>query len=138
MPQRIPRACRKHGCAKTTTDRSGYCADHINEGWQQHQNGQSRHQRGYGSEWDVRRARILKRDKHLCQQCMRIGRASAAKTVDHIKAKAHGLPMTIRTLKPSAGLVTRAKPRAKGSSDNHSHKINCNCNYFYVIDNYYH
>ncbi|MEM8006734.1 HNH endonuclease, partial [Morganella morganii subsp. sibonii] len=25
MPPRIPRACRKRGCAKTTTDRSGYC-----------------------------------------------------------------------------------------------------------------
>ncbi|MDM9285683.1 HNH endonuclease, partial [Providencia rettgeri] len=25
MPPRIPRACRKRGCTKTTTDRSGYC-----------------------------------------------------------------------------------------------------------------
>nr|WP_310615838.1 HNH endonuclease signature motif containing protein [Pantoea cypripedii] len=90
MPARIPRACRKHGCAKTTTDQSGYCPDHINEGWQQHQRGQSRHQRGYGSAWDIRRARILTRDKHLCQQCLRNGRATAAKTVDHIKPKAHG------------------------------------------------
>ncbi|ELX2052995.1 TPA: HNH endonuclease, partial [Escherichia coli] len=25
MPSRIPRACRKRGCAGTTTDSSGYC-----------------------------------------------------------------------------------------------------------------
>ncbi|HIF5453981.1 TPA: HNH endonuclease, partial [Klebsiella oxytoca] len=61
-----------------------------NEGWQQHQQGKSRHERGYGSQWDIKRARILKRDNHLCQNCLRNGRAEAAKTVDHIKAKAHG------------------------------------------------
>ncbi len=90
MPALIPRACRKRGCPGTTTDRSGYCEKHRNEGWQQHQQGKSRHERGYGSKWDVIRARILKRDNHLCQNCLRTGRAVAAKTVDHINAKAHG------------------------------------------------
>ncbi len=90
MPALIPRACHKRGCAGTTTDRSGYCEKHRNEGWQQHQQGKSRHERGYGSQWDIKRARILKRDNHLCQNCLRNGRAEAAKTVDHIKAKAHG------------------------------------------------
>ncbi|WP_233615138.1 HNH endonuclease [Citrobacter sp. FDAARGOS_156] len=52
--------------------------------------GKSRHERGYGSKWDIKRARILKRDNHLCQNCLRTGRAVAATTVDHIKAKAHG------------------------------------------------
>ena len=33
MPPRIPRACRKQGCAKTTTERNGYCEDHQNLGW---------------------------------------------------------------------------------------------------------
>lgn len=74
----------------TTTERSGYCERHRNEGWQQHQQGKSRHERGYGSKWDIKRARILKRDNHLCQNCLRTGRAVAATTVDHIKAKAHG------------------------------------------------
>ncbi|EIX7372383.1 HNH endonuclease [Citrobacter freundii] len=90
MPALIPRACRKRGCPGTTTDRSGYCEQHRNEGWQQHQRGKSRHERGYGSKWDIKRARILKRDNHLCQNCLRTGRAVAATTVDHIKAKAHG------------------------------------------------
>lgn len=90
MPKAIPRACRKHGCAATTTDRSGYCESHRNTGWEQHQQGKSRHERGYGSKWEVIRARILHRDKHLCQECMRTGRAKAAATVDHIKPKSQG------------------------------------------------
>ncbi|EIH4510032.1 HNH endonuclease [Escherichia coli] len=90
MPSRIPRACRKRGCAGTTTDSSGYCGKHRGEGWGQHQRGLSRHQRGYGSKWTVIRARILKRDKGLCQLCLRAGVVSEAKTVDHIIPKAHG------------------------------------------------
>ncbi|RCA23615.1 HNH endonuclease [Enterobacter hormaechei] len=90
MPALIPRACRKRGCSGTTTDRSGYCPKHLNEGWQQHQRGQSRHQRGYGSKWDRLRLIVLDRDKHLCQECLRNGRYTPAETVDHIKPKAHG------------------------------------------------
>jgi len=90
MPAAIPRACRKRGCAGTTTDRSGYCDKHRHEGWQQHQRGQSRQQRGYGSKWDVLRATVLTRDKHLCQNCKRNNLISPAKTVDHIIAKANG------------------------------------------------
>lgn len=97
MPPRIPRACRKQGCAKTTTERNGYCADHQNLGWETHQRGKSRHQRGYGAKWDKLRVRILKRDKYLCQECLRAGRVTEAKTVDHIIAKAHGGPMQKRT-----------------------------------------
>ncbi|EGL7613700.1 HNH endonuclease, partial [Salmonella enterica] len=52
--------------------------------------GQSRHQRGYGSKWDSIRARVLKRDKGLCQLCLRAGVVREAKTVDHIIPKAHG------------------------------------------------
>lgn len=69
---------------------SGYCDKHRGEGWVQHQRGLSRHQRGYGSKWDAIRARILKRDNHLCQNCLRNGRAVEARTVDHIIPKAHG------------------------------------------------
>lgn len=90
MPPRIPRACRKHGCAKTTIERHGYCEEHKNLGWESHQKGKSRHERGYGSKWDKIRARVIARDKHLCQECLRSGRATEAKTVDHIKPKAHG------------------------------------------------
>ncbi|MDR5611532.1 MAG: HNH endonuclease signature motif containing protein [Arsenophonus sp.] len=90
MPPRIPRACRKPGCAKTTTERSGYCEVHRHQGWKNYQQGKSRHQRGYGTKWDKLRATILQRDKYLCQICLRNRLATAAKTVDHIIAKAHG------------------------------------------------
>ncbi len=46
-----------------------------NEGWKQYKAGAIRHQRGYGSKWDSIRARILKRDKGLCQLCLRAGGA---------------------------------------------------------------
>ncbi|AXG42238.1 MULTISPECIES: HNH endonuclease [Photorhabdus] len=90
MPARIPRACRKRGCAHTTTDRSGYCTAHQNTGWENYQCGKSRHERGYGSRWDATRPRILKRDKYLCQDCKRGKRAVTATTVDHIIPKARG------------------------------------------------
>ena len=51
---------------------------------------QSRHERGYGSEWVKTRARILKRDRHLCIPCMAGGRPTPATEVHHVKAKADG------------------------------------------------
>lgn len=52
----------------------------------------SRHERGYGSEWEKTRARILKRDGYVCQceECKRAGRQLPAGDVDHIVPKAHG------------------------------------------------
>ncbi|MWF47199.1 HNH endonuclease, partial [Escherichia coli] len=73
MPPRTPKACRVRGCRHTTTDSSGYCESHKSEGWKQYKPGQSRHQRGYGSKWDVIRVRVLQRDKGLCQLCLRAG-----------------------------------------------------------------
>ncbi|HEJ8089463.1 TPA: HNH endonuclease [Serratia liquefaciens] len=90
MPPRTPKACRKRGCRNTTTDPSGYCSEHKGEGWRNYKPGLNRHQRGYGSDWDVIRLRIIKRDKGLCQNCLRQGVARAVKCVDHIKAKAQG------------------------------------------------
>lgn len=50
----------------------------------------SRHERGYGTDWDKRRARILNRDKRLCLECKRQGRVNTGNHVDHIKPKAQG------------------------------------------------
>src|SRR3546814_16370347 len=65
----------------------------------------SRHARGYGSEWDKLRARILDRDRHLCQPCFRFGRPSTARAVDHTRPKqqrgtAHGTHLEA-IIKPS-------------------------------------
>lgn len=51
---------------------------------------ESRHKRGYGTEWDKLRKRILERDNYLCQPCLAKGRVTAAKAVDHITPKAKG------------------------------------------------
>lgn len=50
----------------------------------------SRHERGYGWEWEKTRARILKRDRHLCQACRAADRVTLATDVDHIKPKSQG------------------------------------------------
>jgi len=50
----------------------------------------SRHQRGYGWIWEKIRARILRRDKGLCQPCLRKGRVTQATEVNHITPKAQG------------------------------------------------
>ena len=88
MPPRTPKACRVRGCRSTTTDPSGYCEAHKGEGWKQYKPGQNRHQRGYGTKWEIIRERILKRDKGLCQDHLRQGVAKPASCVDHIIPKA--------------------------------------------------
>ena len=89
MPARIPRACRKRGCACTTTDRSGYCEQHRGEGWISQRAGRTNKQRGYGYTWTLTRERIMQRDKFICQVCKRQGIVTMATAVDHIKSKAH-------------------------------------------------
>lgn len=50
----------------------------------------TRHQRGYGSQWDKLRKLVLEFDKYLCQPCKRAGRVTPATEVDHIKPKSLG------------------------------------------------
>jgi 5-methylcytosine-specific restriction protein A len=50
----------------------------------------TRHQRGYGTEWDKRRARILARDCGICQACLAAGHVHQGTEVDHIVPKAEG------------------------------------------------
>ena len=50
----------------------------------------TRHERGYGNDWDKARRVILMRDSGLCQVCSRAGRVTGATQVDHIVARAHG------------------------------------------------
>ncbi|EET9690677.1 HNH endonuclease [Escherichia coli] len=90
MPPSLPKACRKPGCGRVTTNSDGLCDAHKNYGWESHQRGQSRHQRGYGNAWEKLRAIIWQRDKGLCQNHLRLGVALPASCVDHIKPKAHG------------------------------------------------
>lgn len=50
----------------------------------------SRAARGYGWEWEKQRERVLKRDKRLCQVCLKAQRVTLATDVDHIVSRAQG------------------------------------------------
>lgn len=91
MPVSAPRPCRHSGCGKLVGDGSGYCPAHQSD----RKHGQfgdsrrgSRHERGYGSEWDKIRKLIMVRDDGLCQPCMRANRITVATQVDHVINKA--------------------------------------------------
>lgn len=47
-------------------------------------------ERGYGYHWQKLREKILKRDRHLCQTCAKLGIVTKATQVDHIREKAEG------------------------------------------------
>jgi len=47
-------------------------------------------QRGYGYKWQKLRQRIIRRDKGLCQICLKQGRISPGNEVDHVLRKADG------------------------------------------------
>lgn len=49
---------------------------------------ESRQSRGYGAAWDIVRARVVKRDKGLCQACLAAGRVTIGREVDHRVPKA--------------------------------------------------
>ena len=93
MPVSAAKKCRHLGCAELVRDGAGYCQAHkadANAGkWGDERRG-SRHERGYGSEWEVTRKRILRRDKGLCQVCLKGSRYRPARAVDHIIPKAEG------------------------------------------------
>lgn len=75
-PQNPPRPCRKPGCGKLTTDRSGYCDEHKEYGEQKKiawfkiadKRKESSAKRGYGSAWRKLRAAKL-RQNPLCERC---------------------------------------------------------------------
>jgi len=90
MPPRTPKACRSRGCRATTVDPSGYCDAHKGDSWKSYKPGQTRHQRGYGTNWEKMRPLIFARDKGLSQGCLPKGIATTAKCVDHIIPLAHG------------------------------------------------
>lgn len=93
MPVSAARPCRHSGCGKLVADGSGYCETHQSDrkvGKFADELRGSRHERGYGSEWEKIRKRILRRDKGLCQPCFRQGKYRPAKQVDHKVPKVEG------------------------------------------------
>ena len=93
MPVAAARPCRHPGCGTLVRDGSGYCQAHQADrklGTFADPRRGSRHQRGYGSQWDKERKRILDRDAGLCQPCLKAGQVRIAGQVDHIVPKSEG------------------------------------------------
>lgn len=77
----------------------------------------SRHERGYDHRWVKLRAVILKRDDHLCQPCLRQGRPTPAKAVDHILPKAKGGTDDPGNLEATCDECHKAKTQAEAMDD---------------------
>ena len=91
MPPRTPKVCRERTCNRLTTERHGYCQDHVHlaDGWRKVAK-VNPDDRGYDWAWRKLRKRILERDRFLCQVCLAHGVATPANEVDHITNKASG------------------------------------------------
>ena len=61
--------------------------------------GKTTTERGYGWQWQKRRAAVLKAEP-LCRPCAQAGRATAAQHVDHIVPKAKGGTDDMDNLQP--------------------------------------
>lgn len=93
MPNSAPKPCRHAGCGKLVGDGSGYCQEHQEDrkaGTFADERRGTRHERGYGSDWDKARKRILSRDKGLCQVCLSNKKYRPARQVDHKVPKFEG------------------------------------------------
>lgn len=85
------RICRK--CGSLTHNKCGLCDDCYDKyktGWAVSQNGKTASDRGYGYKWQKLRELVIRRDKGLCQECLRLGFVTAGSDVDHILSKAKG------------------------------------------------
>lgn len=86
MPKRPPKPCTTPRCKNYAT-KGSKCDEHQPKaGWSK----ESRHKRGYGYQWYKTKEAVLKRDKHLCQNCLRQGIFTLGDEVDHIVNKAEG------------------------------------------------
>ncbi|WP_151444282.1 HNH endonuclease [Halomonas lysinitropha] len=92
MPGKPPRPCRAPMCSGKTTERQGYCEEHVHlaTGWQRTQQGKNSTERGYGGHWRKLRRVVMQRDGGLCQPCRQAGRITSASAVDHIVPKGEG------------------------------------------------
>lgn len=95
MGEVTTRPCCSPGCPALVTSRAqkGYCDAHADKrsSWARHQAKKGNTtERGYGHAWRIVRARVLRRDKGLCQACLAQDRYRPASDVDHITSKALG------------------------------------------------
>lgn len=87
MPSKPPRPCRAPVCGNKTTASHGYCEEHehLHKPWA------TRKGSGRGGRpWRRKRDAVMRRDKGLCQPCLKNNRVTPASQVDHIIPKAEG------------------------------------------------
>ena len=89
MPNLPPKPCTKAGCTAYQSTKGRCDAHQPKHNWK---HTKTRHERGYDSNWYKIRARVLKRDNHLCQcdDCKINGIYLPANEVDHIIPKSRG------------------------------------------------
>ena len=114
MPSRALHPCSN--CRKRLT-RDKVCDECKGQtGWNDPRRG-SRHERGYGSDWDKLRLFVLERDHYLCQVCLEDDRVTPCNIVDHIKAKAEGGtddPENLRAICKDCHATKTGKEGARG------------------------
>lgn len=75
----------------------------------------TRHERGYGTEWDKSRERVMRRDAGVCQPCLRHGAVHVGHHVDHRIPRARGGTDDDANLQ----CICRAAHRAKTDAEKH-------------------
>lgn len=89
MPTAAPKPCIQ--CGTLVHDGTSRCAAHkARPGTFADRARGTRHQRGYGAQWDRIREQIMRRDAGICQPCLRHGTQHNAHAVDHIVPKERG------------------------------------------------
>lgn len=97
MPVSPPKPCAHPGCGALVKD-GRWCPAHKRAapGSFADRSRGTRHDRGYGGDWEKKRQRIFRRDNGLCQECLRNGVLTAvgdkpySAWCDHIVPKAEG------------------------------------------------
>ena len=115
MPLSAPKSCIHPGCNVLVRGGARCEAHRVQAGsWADRRRG-SRHERGYGTEWDKLRQVILRRDAGLCQPCLRLGRTTLGSTVDHVVPKARGGTDAEANLQCICNDCHRAKTQAEAN-----------------------
>ncbi|MFI0472252.1 HNH endonuclease [Halomonas sp. HMF6819] len=111
MVARIPKPCRDKLCRRTTRNAHGYCDEHAEQAkaWSRGRAGRGRG----GRAWRRMRDAVLERDRYLCRECQRQGRATPAVSVDHIVPEAEGGATTMHNLEALCGPCHTAKTQAE-------------------------
>lgn len=118
MATAVHRPCAEPGCPALV--QKGRCPTHFteNRGRTDRYRG-SRHERGYGAEWEDTRERVLERDFYLCQVCL----TRTASEVDHVVPKEAGGSDVDDNLQSICSICHEIKTGLENASRNRSRGV---------------